>query len=100
MRLYAVYDTVAETVLGGIQMAPTDGVAVRAFSDAIVSDEQLKQHPGDYCLLFLGDLDLHTGTLVERSGVPVEEKVIMSGRVAYDMRQGAAADNGALFASR
>lgn len=75
MRLYAVYDLVAETTIGPIQQAPTDGVAARAFTDALRSDELLSRHPSDYVLVFLAEFDAST-CMLEQDRDPLVSPVL------------------------
>lgn len=57
-KLFAVYDTVAATIIGGIMLQPHDGPAIRIFRDALSqADGPLAKHPDDYQLLRLGDID-------------------------------------------
>jgi len=62
--LYTVRDTLAETILGGIQIFITDAQAIRFFGD-IAGDKQtaIARHPHDHELIKLGELDESTGTL-------------------------------------
>lgn len=57
-HLYMVYDTVSQSLIGGIIIETCDGPAIRAFHDALrAKDSLLAQHPEDYNLLNLGTLD-------------------------------------------
>lgn len=63
-NLYAVRDIVAQTLIGGIIMEPADPPAIRAFYDALrTKGSLLAEHPGDFNLLHLGNIDLDTGTI-------------------------------------
>lgn len=55
-KLYQVFDTVAEVVLGPIMVALNDQVASRDFARWIMSGE-LKMAPEDFRLLRLGTMD-------------------------------------------
>lgn len=68
-RLYTVYDDVSQTTIGGIVMEMNDAPAIRAFHDALkMKDSLLAQHPADYRLLLIGELDFVAGTLVPTMG--------------------------------
>lgn len=57
-QLYAVYDTVSESIIGGIIIETSDAPAIRAFHDALrMKDSLLAQHPEDYNLVNLAALD-------------------------------------------
>ncbi|WNK13190.1 MAG: nonstructural protein [Microvirus sp.] len=63
--LYAVRDIVAQTIIGGIIMEPADAPAIRAFYDALrTKGSLLAEHPADFTLLHLGNIDLATGELM------------------------------------
>lgn len=53
--IYAIYDNVADQLVGGLQLHKHVASAVRAFSD-IASDPQtlINRHPDDYDLIQLG----------------------------------------------
>lgn len=64
-KLYAVYDKVAATIIGGIAMESREAPAIRAFFDALDNPQSgLGQHAEDYLLKELGELDLETGLLL------------------------------------
>jgi len=85
-RLYMVYDLVASTVLGGIMLETADAPAMRAFNDALGNKESLLgQHPRDFNLLYLGDID-DAGQLH-----PIAPEIIATGASWQTMRE---SDNG------
>lgn len=57
--IYAVYDNVAGCIIGGLITETTDAPAIRAFYDALnpKNNTILSQHPGDYDLRCLGNID-------------------------------------------
>lgn len=64
-KLYAVYDTVAGELFGGIVQEPREAPAIRAFYDALgAQGSPLASHPDDYNLLELGELDTETGLIL------------------------------------
>jgi len=70
-QLYAVYDLVAETIVGGVIQENQDAPAIRAFADALVNPQSLLgQHPRDFNLMLLGSI-VSDGTIVPASGGPV-----------------------------
>lgn len=57
IRCYSVYDRKAQ-VFHAPYYAPTDGAAVRTFSDAVADpNSMLGRHPNDYVLYFVGTFD-------------------------------------------
>nr|QJB18817.1 MAG: nonstructural protein [Microvirus sp.] len=68
-NLYMVYDLVAETLIGSVILELTDAPAIRAFHDALRTKESLlAQHPADYQLVSLGELNMETGVMVASDG--------------------------------
>jgi hypothetical protein len=58
VNIYVVYDTVAQSVQGGVHCFPHDAVAIRFFRDVMdAPDTSLNKHPGDYDLLCVGTLN-------------------------------------------
>lgn len=63
--IYAVRDLVADYILSGLIMEYTDAPAIRAFHDALANPQSmLAQHPKDYVLLDLGEINLDTGVII------------------------------------
>jgi len=62
--IYAIRDTLAETLLGGLHLFITDAQAIRFFGD-LASDNQtaIARHPNDHELVKLGELDERTGVV-------------------------------------
>lgn len=74
MRLYCIYDRVAEEA-GPVMQCPNDGVALRAYRQAL---QQVSQVDKDaYWLYYVGDIDTHKMVLT-----PVEPS-----RIELDIRQ-------------
>lgn len=64
IKLYQVYDNVAETVLGPIVSATKDAAAIRNFQEALAHPESnLSKAPGDFDLLALGTQETSNGTV-------------------------------------
>lgn len=57
--IYAVYDNVSGSIIGGLIMESSDAPAIRAFYDALdpKNNSILSQHPEDYVLKELGNID-------------------------------------------
>lgn len=56
--LYAVLDTVADLIIGGIQIHRHEASAIRTFGDvATMPNSVVAAHPGDFILVRLGHLD-------------------------------------------
>lgn len=56
-QIYAVYDNVAEEIVGGLHLHPHQAPAIRMFSDvAKLPNSQIGLHPADFDLLLLGTL--------------------------------------------
>lgn len=56
MKLYVIFDVIAETLVGSVMLAPNDGAASRAFARAVLDPQQLGANPKDYRLLFVGEI--------------------------------------------
>ena len=68
-RLYVVYDDCAQTVISGVIVGIADARAIRSFHDALkTKDGLLAQHPTDFRLLFVGELDLEGGNIIPSLG--------------------------------
>lgn len=80
MRVFGVYDYKGQMLIGSLQLAPTDAVAIRAFSDAMQGDQQLARHPEDYCLVFLGVLDEEFCTIDPEPS----RAIVMDGRAVME----------------
>ncbi len=65
MKLYSVYDEVAQTFNAPFPEA-NDNSAMRAFG-TVCNDPAsiLSKHPGDYYLYKVGSMDEHTGELID-----------------------------------
>lgn len=56
-QIYAIYDNVAEAIIGGLHLHPHQAPAIRMFSDvATMPNSQIALHPADFDLLLLGTL--------------------------------------------
>lgn len=75
-KLYAILDTAATNILGGIHLFPRDEAALRFFRD-LVGDPQtmMGRHPKDHNLLCVGELDEENGNILTE-GFPY---VVVSG---------------------
>lgn len=63
--IYAVRDLVAGTIVSALIVEITDAPAIRAFHDALANTgSALNQHPADYVLLDLGEVEMDTGTII------------------------------------
>lgn len=57
-NIYAVRDTVADAIVGGLQLHRADAAAIRTFGDiASQRDSIVAMHPGDFELVCLGSID-------------------------------------------
>lgn len=71
-RLYMVFDQVSLTTVGGIILENHDAPAIRAFHDALkMKDSLLAQHPADYSLLQLGEIDSEGRITTAYGGNPI-----------------------------
>lgn len=66
LKVFSVRDSKAEAFMRPF-FAPTRGMAMRSFSDAINGSDgdPLSKHPEDYCLFELGEFDEVSGELVK-----------------------------------
>lgn len=56
-QIYAIYDNVAEQIIGGLHLHPHQAPAIRMFGDvANLPNSQIALHPADFDLLLLGTL--------------------------------------------
>lgn len=80
--LFLVYDLVAESVSGPIITFPSDAVAVRTFSDAVLAPNSiLSAHAKDFELRQVGVIDLNTGIIA-----PLEQhRTILSAQAVLDI---------------
>lgn len=70
-NIYAVYDHKAAAFLPPFFM-PTNGMAIRAFSDCVNDDNhQWNKHPGDYALFRIGEFDDVNGQVEGTGPEPV-----------------------------
>lgn len=78
-KLFAVYDQKAKVYLPVFQ-ARTVGAAERSFQDAVnAKDHHFSQHPEDFVLVELGDIDLETGVIEP----DVPRNVVRADQVIY-----------------
>lgn len=57
LRMYVIFDTVAETLVGSIMLAPNDLAASRAFAGACLNTQgPIAENPSDYRLLRVGEV--------------------------------------------
>lgn len=64
IKLYQVYDRVAEAVTGPILSTRNDGAAIRHFFDGLATKgTTLNEHPEDYELKLMGTQDPDTGII-------------------------------------
>lgn len=84
MRLYAIYDTVARAIVGGVHVCQRDEVAIRLFGD-VASDNQtmIARHPSDYELLYLGELGDGAAGICVPTVAPV---VVLTGAALLALR--------------
>lgn len=76
-NLYAVHDTVSDTIISGIIMEVSDPPAIRAFYDGLKArGSSLAEHPADYNLLLLGNIDTNTGVTI---GAPTGPIIVATG---------------------
>ncbi|WNK13628.1 MAG: nonstructural protein [Microvirus sp.] len=64
-NVYAVYDKLAETIIGGLHLMANDASAIRFFSDIIQeANSRIAAHPDDYSLISLGEVEYTNGRAV------------------------------------
>lgn len=57
-KIFAVYDNVADLIIGGLHIHPHQAPAIRMFGDiAALPNSQIGLHPADFDLLLLGVLN-------------------------------------------
>lgn len=72
MRIYDLLDTKASEYTGALMLAHNDQVIKRMLKNAASRTmPHVVQDPGDFMLMCLGAIDLHTGVIASSSPVPV-----------------------------
>lgn len=83
-NLYTVQDIVGNQLVGGIIQEIHDAPAIRAFYDALrAENSMLAQHPADFNLLQVGNIDIETGDIV-----PTTPKIVATGNGWLEMQKG------------
>lgn len=87
--LYALYDNVAQNILGDmVHLLPSDPPAVRFFGDvASAPNTPVAQHVEDYSLICIADVDTESATII---GEPATHRVVITGaqwKAAQDRNQ-------------
>jgi hypothetical protein len=69
--IYAIYDNVAEQIIGGLHVFPHQAPAIRLYGDiAIMPESTIGKHPQDFDLICIGVLNEDTTI------TPVKETVL------------------------
>lgn len=69
-RIYTLYDTVSQSIIGALLQQTTDAAAIRVFADTLRAPETpLNLHMADYNLLFIGEID-QDGTIANVPNYP------------------------------
>jgi len=55
-RLYAIIDSVTDTIVGGVQIHINDASALRTLYDVVHADTAVRKHPLDFDLWMIGTL--------------------------------------------
>lgn len=56
-KMYVIFDSVAECLVGSVMLAPNDQAASRAFAVAVLNPQSsVGENPGDFRLLRLGEV--------------------------------------------
>lgn len=84
--IYAVYDLVAQTIIGGLRLEKHDSPAIRWFVDAASQETTLiHQHPADFQLVRLGWVD---DTDTQKTIIIADHAVILDGSTWLASRPG------------
>lgn len=71
-QLYTLYDHVAETIIGSVMPFAREAAAIRAYNDLRKDQNtQLGQHPNDFLLLHVGEIDTSTGAILPKTAPEV-----------------------------
>jgi hypothetical protein len=85
-QIYAVYDNVSNTIASGLIVEKGDAPAIRAFHDALRNPQtQLGQHPADFSLLLLGNLDEDDGDIIPQANGSI---TVATGNAWLEMQKG------------
>jgi hypothetical protein len=72
-KIFAIYDNLAETIIGGLHVFKHDAAAVRFFGDLLADPQTLlARHPADHELFCLGEV-------YESGVINAEVRVVITG---------------------
>lgn len=83
--IYAIYDKVAETIVGNLWLYNHVAAAVRTFSDILSRDDTAQgQHPADYNLVELGVLVQDQGLIIahDKTNIVITGEAWLANRTA------------------
>lgn len=80
-NIYAIYDIVAQEMLAQVQLMKHDAVAIRFYQDVAQSKGSIvNQHPADFDLIRLGDID-------EQGLINPHREIVMTGAAWLAMQE-------------
>lgn len=92
-KIYAVYDAVAQEMIGPLMVLPNDAAARRIFQDAVTNEQSsLAAHPDDYSLCRLGEIDTESGNINGINSEVFGEQIASGGLILEILRRRAAND--------
>lgn len=78
-HIYALLDTVARDILGGLHIFRHDAAAVRWFCDLAANEKTaIAAHPTDYELVYIGEVRLDDETGIPAL-IPAEPRTVLTG---------------------
>lgn len=90
IKIYAIFDTVAQMIVGQLLLCKADAQAVRAFADAVndkAPQNMIHSHPDDYQLLCLGTLMENTDDAYTPVEIQPHTRAIIQGSTIAALKQ-------------
>lgn len=86
-NLYIIHDEAGQSIVGNVWQSRKDSIAAREFYDMLTKGgTPLNEHPEDYNLIKIGELDIDTGDVTPNTSKDYERKIVASGRAWRDMQ--------------
>lgn len=82
-RIYAVRDSLAGALAGGLIVLANDNVALRFLGDIMKGENNISAHPDDFELVSLGEIDEESDCVISAFVVP---SIVMSCRKFLDLQ--------------
>lgn len=81
--IYAIFDTKAQAIIGGLHIHKHEAAAIRFFGDVAAAEQtMINKHPQDYDLIRLGWISEHNVIVAE-----AEQTTIITGATMKEVQQ-------------